>query len=146
MTRWDILGNLMLSYETRKAVGTAWPLFLYVIFRTNKANKLVTSYDDLKRTLEESPNTIKWWRDVLEKTKILRVVRGRMAMTLTLLPPYDSLATCEQDDITQIKIKSDPSTRSLIDKLSSYGNMSLLPVVAELAAKLDKMEKKLSNS
>ena len=106
----------------------------------------MTSYDDLKRTLEESPNTIKWWRDVLEKAKVLRVVRGRMAMTLTLLPPYDSLATCEQDDIVQVKLKSDPFTRSLIDKLSSYGNMSLLPVVAELAAKLDKMERKLGNS
>lgn len=146
MTRWDILGKLMLSYETRKAVGKAWPLFLYVIFKTNKSNKLATSYDDLKDVLRESPNTIKWWRDYLEKTKVLKVVRGRMVMTLTLLSPYDSLAICEQDDIAQIKLKSDPSTRNLIDKLSSYGNMSLLPVVAELAAKLDKIEKRLGDS
>jgi hypothetical protein len=51
-----------------------------------------------------------------------------------------------QDDITQIKMKSDPATKRIIDKVNAYGNMSLLPIVAELSAKLDKLEKRLETN
>ena len=57
--------------------------------------------------------------------------------------PYDSLVTCEQDDITQMKMKSNPATKRIIDKVNAYGNMSLLPIMAKLSAKLDKLEKRL---
>ena len=64
-------------------------------------------------------------------------------MTLSLLPPYDSLVTCEQDDTLQLRMSSDPATKRIIEKLTIYGNMSLLPIIAELSVKIDSLEKKL---
>ena len=143
MTRWDMLRDVIMSHETRKAIGKAWPLFFFVAFNANKSNKCITSYPELQETLKENPHTIKQWRDCLVEHKVLKVIRGRSSMTMNLLSPYDSLVTCEQDDVTQVKMKSDPETRKLLEKLSSYNNMSLLPVVAELSAKVNDIVKKL---
>jgi len=143
MTRWDVLKDLLLSREMRKAIGNAWPLFFFVVYHSTKSNKCITSYEELKETLNESPNTIKFWRDCLVKQEVLKVTRGRNSMTLQLLSPYDSIVTCTQDDVAQIKMNGDPKTKRLMDKLSAYGSMSLLPLVAELSAKLDSLEKKI---
>ncbi len=43
MTRWNLLQELMMSKEIREAVGKAWPLFLFLIFNTNKSNKFITN-------------------------------------------------------------------------------------------------------
>lgn len=132
-----------MSSDARQAIGKAWPLFLFLVFSIEKSNKFITNYAELKERLNESPNTIKNWRDHLVDNKVVEVLKGSISMTFIFLPPYDSLATCEQDDVAQVKLKGDPATKRLLDKLSSYNNMSLLPVIAELASKLDKLEKKL---
>jgi len=143
MTRWDVLKDLLLTRDMRKAIGNAWPLFFFVVYHSTKSNKCITSYEELKETLNESPHTIKFWRDCLVKQGVIKAIRGRSSMTLKLLTPYDSIVTCTQDDIAQIKMNGDPKTKHLMDKLSAYGNMSLLPLVAELSSKLDKLEKKI---
>ena len=98
---------------------------------------------ELKDKLKESQHTIKKWRDHLVEQNVVNVINGRLSMTLSFISPYDSLVTCMADDMTQIKLKSDPKTKQLMDKLSSYNNMSLLPLVAELSSKLEVLEKKL---
>jgi len=141
MTRWGILKDLLLLADKRQAIGKAWPLFFFLILNSNRSNKFITSYPGLKESLKESPSTIKKWKEQLVAHQVIRVVSGRLSMTMILLPPYDSLVTCEQDDITLVKMKSDPATRRILTKLSSYNNMSLLPVIAELSSKIDRLEK-----
>ncbi len=143
MTRWDLLKDLMLSKEKRDAVSKAWPLFFFLIFHMKKSNKYITSYTELKEKLHESPNTIKNWRDYLVENKVVQVYKGSTSMSFVLIPPYDSLVTCEQEDIEQVKMIGDPAAKRVLDKISSYNNMSLLPIIAELTVKLDKLEKKL---
>lgn len=130
-------------HDSRKAIGKAWPLFFYVVFNLKHSNKFITSYPELKEGLSESVSTIKKWRDRLERQKVIGVINGRLSMTLTLQSPYDSLTTCEQDDVAHIRMKSDPATKRMLDKISSGSNMSLLPVIAEITSKLDSLEKKL---
>lgn len=132
-----------MSSEARQSIGKAWPLFLFLVFSMDKSNKFITNYAELKEGLNESPNTIKNWRDHLVDKKVVDVFKGSTSMTFIFLPPYDSLSTCEQDDVAQVKLKGDPATKRLLDQLSSYNNMSLLPVIAELSSKLDNLEKKL---
>lgn len=146
MTRWGVLRELILLSDKRQAIGKAWPLFFFLVLNGNKSNKFITSYPELKERLNESPSTIKKWKDSLFQRKVIQSVNGRLSMTLSLLPPYDSLVTCEQDDITQVKMKSDPATRRLLDKLSSYNNVNnaaLLLIIAELTTKIDNLEKKM---
>lgn len=143
MTRWDLLKEIMMLPDKRRSIGKAWPLFFFIIYHGTRSNKCVTSYPELHEVLSESPHTIKMWRDQLVERAVIKVIRGRSSMTLQLLSPYDSIVTCEQDDVAQIKMNGDPATRRLLDKVSSFNNMSLLPLVAELSSKLDKLEKKL---
>jgi hypothetical protein len=143
MTRWDLLKDLMLSKERRDAIGKAWPLFFFLTFNMKKENKLVTTYPELKEKLNESPNTIKHWRDHLVKSKVVQVYKGSASLSFVFLPPYDSFVTCEQVDVAEIKRVGDPTTKRLLDKVAGYNNMSLLPIVAELTAKIDRLEKKL---
>ena len=49
--------------------------------------------------------------------------------------------TCEQDDWAAVRIKTDPKVKRVLDKLSSRDNMSLLPLIVELSAKVHKLEK-----
>jgi len=143
MTRWDLLEKLMMSKEARNAIGKAWPLFFFIVFHTSKSNKLITSYAKIKTGLNDSQSTIQKWKEYLIKNKIISSINGKLSMTITLLPPYDSLVTCEQDDTTVLRLSSDPSTKRILEKIAIYGNMSLLPIVAELSAKIEKLEKKL---
>jgi len=145
MTRWDVLKKLVLSSIERRAIGKAWPLFFFLVLNGNKSNKFITSYPELKEKLKESPSTIKKWKEHLIKHRVIKATNGRLSMTISLLPPYDSIVTCELDDITEVKMKSDPATKRLLNKLSSYNNMSLLPVVAELSSKLDTLERGLTS-
>ena len=109
----------------------------------NKDNKFITTYAELREKLKENPHSIKAWRDHLVKSKVVEVLRGKTTMTFVLLSPYDSLVTCEQNDEAQIKMVGDPATKHLLDKLSAYGNLSLLPVIAEMTAKLENIEKRI---
>ena len=143
MTRWDILKKIMLSADERKALGKAWPLFFFIVL-SGKDNKVITSYEVLKEKLQESPSTIKKWRDVLVANKVITLIPGKLSQTLSLLPPYDVLLTCEIDDLAEIKLKSDPAARRMLERVASFNNMSLFPVVVELADKLNKIEAKLS--
>ena len=65
-------------------------------------------------------------------------------MSFVLLSPYDSLVTCEQDDIAQVKMVGDPATKRILDKISGVGNMSLLPIIAEMSSKLEDIQRKIS--
>ena len=143
MTRWDLLKNLTMSKDDRDAIGKAWPLFCFLIFHSNSSNKYITNYAELREKLKENVNTIKNWRDYLVKNKVVQVYKGSASMSFVFLAPYDSLVTCEQDDVHQIKMVGDPVTKRLLDKMSGYNNMSLLPIIAELTAKMDSIEKKL---
>lgn len=128
----------------RRAIGKAWPLFFHLVLNGDRSNKIITNYAELKQQLQESPNTIKKWREYLVNHRVIQVTQGRMSIAVKLLPPFDSLVTCEQDDIRLIQLKSDPATRRLVSKMNGYENMSLLPIVAELASKIDKLEKDIS--
>lgn len=64
-------------------------------------------------------------------------------MSFVFLSPYDSLVTCEQDDWADAKIKSDPKVKRVLDKITDSDNMSLLPLIVELSAKIDKLEQKV---
>ena len=141
MTRWNLLHEITVVRENREAVGKAWPLFLFLIFNTGKSNRFVTTYAELKEKMNESPNTLKNWREGLVKNKVVQVIRGRASMTFVFLSPYDSLITCEQDDWAAVRIKTDPKVKRVLDKLSSHDNMSLLPLIVELSAKVHKLEK-----
>src|ERR1700722_3580734 len=142
MTRWNLLHDITIVKENREAIGKAWPLFLFLIFNTGRANKFITTYAELKEKMNESPNTLKNWREHLAKNKVVQVIKGRSSMSFVFLQPYDSLITCEQDDWAAVRIKTDPKVKRVLDKLSSHDNMSLLPVIVELAAKVDRLEKK----
>lgn len=143
-TRWNILCALLMSQrENREAIGKAWPLFFFLVFNMKKENKFVTTYPELNEKLNESPNTIKHWRDHLVDNKVVQVYKGSASLSFIFLSPYDSLVTCEQDDIAQVKMVGDPATKRLLDKLTGYDNMALLPLIAEISAKLESLEKKL---
>lgn len=143
MTRWDLLKDLLMSCDTRRAIGKAWPLFFFLIFHMGRSNGLKVSYFELKSKMGESPNTIKNWRDHLVKNRVVKVAKGKTSMTFSVLSPFDSLVTCVEDDLTKVKAKSDPVTRRILDMLSNDKNNSLFPVIVELASKIDKLEKKL---
>jgi len=142
MTRWNLLHDITMAKETREAIGKAWLLFLFLAFNMKKTNKFITNYAELKEKLGESPNTIKNWRDHLVQNKVVQVFKGNGSMSFVLLSPYDSLVTCEQDDWAAVRIKTDANVKRVLDKLSSRDNMSLLPVIVELSAKVNKLEKK----
>ena len=144
MTRWDLLRDITKPREVRDAIGKAWPLFLFLIFNTDRSNKYHTTYTELAEKMNESSNTLKHWKECLVERKVIDVLKGKYSMTFILIPPYDSLATCEQDDANAIRMKADPATRKLLDQMSSYNNVSLLPIIAEITAKLESLEKKLA--
>jgi hypothetical protein len=144
MTRWNLLSDVLMSHsEHRGAIGSAWPLFFYLIFNMKKDNKLITTYAELKEKLNESPNTIRAWRDHLVEHKVVQVFKGSISMSFVFISPYDSLVTCEQDDIAQVKMTGDPRAKRLLDKISAYENMPLLPLIMELNDKISNLEKKL---
>ena len=147
MTRWNLLSDLFIARtENRDAIGKAWPLFFFLIFNMKKDNKYPTSYAELKDKLGACPNTVKDWRDHLVKNRVAQVDRGKAPLIFTLLSPYDSLVTCEQNDEAQIKMVGNPATKQLLEKITGYGNMSflaLLPVIGDITKKLENLERKV---
>ena len=137
MTRWDLLKDLMLSKERRIAIGKAWPLFLFIVFHANKTNKFITSYENMKQILNESPSTIKKWRDQLVKQKVINVIPGKLSMKIDLLAPYDVLVTWNR-----MILLNHPKVRKVLDKITENDNMSLLPLIIELSSKVNKLEQK----
>ena len=144
MTVLDILKKIMFSANEGKAPGKAWRLFFFIFLSGNKDNKVITSYEELEEKLQEKRSTLTKWRDVLSQNKVIKVIPGKGSMTLILLPPYDALLTCEMDDLAEIKLKSDPAARRMLERVTSFNNMSLFPIVLELADKLNKIEAKLN--
>ena len=144
MTVLDILKKIMFSANEGKAPGKAWRLFFFIFLSGNKDNKVITSYEELEEKLLEKRSTLTKWRDVLSQNKVIKVIPGKGSMTLILLPPYDALLTCEMDDLAEIKLKSDPAARRMLERVTSFNNMSLFPIVLELADKLNKIEAKLN--
>lgn len=142
MTRWNLLHDITMAKDTREAIGKAWPLFLFLAFNMKRINKFITNYAELKEKLNVSPNTLKDWRDHLVQNKVVQVFKGNGSMSFILLSPYDSLVTCEQDDWAAVRIKTDAKVKRVLDKLSSHDNMSLLPVIVELSAKVSELEKR----
>jgi len=142
MTRWNLLQDITMAKDTRQAIGKAWPLFLFLAFNMKKTNKFITNYAELKEKLQISINTLKDWRDHLVQNKVVQVFKGNGSMSFVFLSPYDSLVTCEQDDWAAVRIKTDAKVKRVLDKLSSHDNMSLLPLIVELSAKVNKLEKK----
>jgi hypothetical protein len=84
----------MMSKEARETIGKAWPLFFFVIFHAKKDNKFFTNYVELKEGLGESPNTIKKWRDHLVENQVIKVTKGSVSMSFSMVSPYDSIVTC----------------------------------------------------
>lgn len=142
-TRWNFLAKLLLQAEHVKAIGKAWPLFFFLVFHMDKSNKYCTNYPELKEEMGASPNTIKDWRDHLVEHEVVKVHKGNGSMSFVLQSPYDSLVTCEQDDIAQLKMVGDPAIKRVLDRISGAGNMSLLPVIAEMSVKLENLTKKV---
>jgi hypothetical protein len=141
MTRWEALREILNSKEHRRAIGSAWPLYFYLIFETDKSNRLITSYFELKEKLGESTATIKKWKERLIREKVVEGKAGRHNMVIKVLPPYDTPLSCWKTDITEIEIKSDPETKKLLTRLFSSNNTSLLPLIAELAHRIEVLEK-----
>ena len=143
MTRWNLLDNIFLQIGNIDAIGKAWPLFFLLVFNMDKLNKYCSNYSKLARKLRKSINTVKDWRQHLVKNKVIKVIRGNGCMTFVLLSPYDSLVTCEQDDIAQVKMVGDPATKRMLDKISDVGNMTLLPIIVEMQATIENLKKKV---
>ncbi len=142
MTRWEALKEIFSSNDCQNKIGCAWRLYFYLIFNGDEKNKFVTNYPELKRELGAPEVTIKKWKERLIEMGIIKCITGKYRVTLILLPPYDTPLTCLKTDMTEIQLKSDPATKKLLTKLFSTNNFSLLPMIADLAYKIELLEKR----
>lgn len=140
-TRWEALKEIMDRQEYRNAIGFAWPLYFYAIFNGHYDKKqLITSYPELHKKMNEPISTIKRWKERLVEQRVALSAQGSHQWTLTLLPPYDTPLTCLKTDHTEIVLKSDDRTKKLMKKMFSSENMGLLPLIAELTHKVERLE------
>lgn len=139
-TRWEALKEILDQMECREAIAHAWPLYFYVVFNGDRSNRLVTSYPELVCRLKVPASTIRKWKDRLIEQKVAISVQGRYGWTVSLLPPYDTPLTCLKSDYTEIVFKSDDQMKKLMKKMFSSESMSLLPLIAEMAHKIDRIE------
>lgn len=142
MTRWESLREIFNIKDCQNKIGCAWRLYFYLIFNGSDKNKFVTSYPELKREIGAPGVTIKKWKERLIEEKIVKCITGKYRITLILLPPYDTPLTCVKTDMTEIQLKSDPATKKLLTKIFSSNNFSLLPMIADLAYKIELIEKR----
>lgn len=140
-TRWDALKSILLFPEKRKAIGPAWTLYFYLIFQMDSKNKLVTNYQKLKEDLEEGIPTIKKWKERLIKERIIINQQINHGIAISLLPPYDAPAIAIRDDIVELKLRSDPKTRNLLKMALSSDYLALLPILSDLAQRMEHLEK-----
>jgi len=146
MTRWDALKEILNSPERQDNIGPAWRLYFFLIFKESDKNRFVASYHELEKELGAPVATIKKWKERLLKEGIIKCETGKYSFTLTILPPYDIPLTCVKSDMTEIQLKSDPETKKLLTKLFSSNSLSLLPMIADLAYKLEMLEKRNSQT
>jgi len=145
MTRMELIKQTVLRREAIKCMGKGLPLFLFTAFNAQKNNMLKTSYEELEEVLGVPPTTTKKWRDVLVKNKVLETVAGKGSFILKLVSPYDSIATCELDDAAQIRRIGDPSTRRMLDDMSSLDMLSVVSSLGKMADKMNKLEQIIAN-
>ena len=139
-TRWDALKEIFLTTEKRKTIGPAWPLYVHLIFRGDPTNRLVTSNINISEDLGEKVATVKKWKERLTTSGIIQTKRTRHGVILSILPPYDSPVTAMKDDVVEMRLKSDPKTRNLLKMALASDSMALLPVIADLARKVEVLE------
>jgi len=146
MTRWEALMEILNSTERQDRIGSAWRLYFFLISKGSEKNRFVTNYHELEKALGAPVATIKKWKERLLEQGVVKCETGKYSFTLILLPPYDITLTCVKTDMTEIQLKSDPETKKLITKLFSTNNLSVLPMIADLAYKLELIEKRLNSS
>jgi hypothetical protein len=146
MTRWEALIEILNSTERQDRIGSAWRLYFHLISKGSEKNRFVTNYHELEKALAAPVATIKKWKERLLEQGVAKCETGKYSFTLILLPPYDITLTCVKTDMTEIQLKSDPETKKLITKLFSTNNLSVLPMIADLAYKLELLEKRLNPS
>lgn len=143
-TRWDALKGILFYREKRRAIGPAWPLYFYLIFQGDPANRLVTSYPRLVEDLGESADTLKKWKEGLIERGVLENKQASHGMILSLVPPFDAPVTALRDDWVELRLRSDAKTRHLLKTALGADSMALLPIVADLAKKVELLESKKS--
>lgn len=139
-TRWEALKEIIGDMKCRNAIAHAWPFYFYLIFQGDKSNKITTSYPEMARRLGVPLSTIKKWKERLIEQNIGTSVQGKHGWSITLAPPFDTPLTCLKSDYTEIVLKSDDPTKKLMKKMFSSDSLSLLPLIAELAHKVERME------
>jgi len=139
-TRWEALKEIMDNRRCREAIAFAWPLYFYTIFHGDRQNRLVTSYPELERKLNAPPSTIKRWKERLVEREVAESIQGNHQWTLRLLPPFDSPLSCLKTDHTEILIKSDETMKKMMKRLFSSDSVSLMPLIAELVQKVERLE------
>ena len=104
----------------------------------------MTNYHELEKGLGAPVATIKKWKERLLEQGVIKCETGKYSFTLIVLPPYDITLTCVKTEMTEIQLKSDPETKKLLTKLFSTNNLSVLPIIADLAYKIELLEKRLN--
>jgi len=141
-TRWDALKGILFYREKRKAIGAAWPLYFYLVFQSDVSNRLITSYPKLAEDLGESADTIKKWKERLIKSQVIANRQTSHGMILSVLSPYDTPVTAMKDDLVELRLKTDSKTRNLLKTALGSDSVALLPIIADLARKVELLESK----
>lgn len=145
-TRWEALKEVLEDVACRDAISFAWPLYFYIVFHGDRQNYLVTNFPSLQKELHVPIPTLKRWKDRLMESKVAQSIAGNHQWTLRLLPPYDTPLTCIKTDQAELLIKSDDKTKSLIRKMFSGDSVGLLPLIAELSHKVERLEQAKSGA
>lgn len=132
-TRWDALQSILLASEKRKAIGVAWPLYFYLVFRLDYRNQLVTNFGELAEELKEKSGTLKKWKERLVRRQVVSNKKVKHGFALSLLPPYDSPSSALKDDIVELRLRSDVKTRNMLKMVLGADYLVLLPILAALA-------------
>ena len=140
-TRWDALKSILLSPDKRKAIGSAWSLYFYLIFRLDSDNQFVTNFAELAGDLSEKPETVKKWKEKLVRGGVISSRKVKHGVALSLFPPYDSPATALKDDIVELRLRSDVKTRNMLKMALGADYLVLLPILADLAQRIERLEK-----
>ena len=139
-TRWDALKAILLSQEKRKAIGSGWPLYFYLMYHLNLKNELQINMSELAEDLGESAPTVRRWKAQLINARVILNRPTKHGIILSLLPPYDSPATALKDDVIELKLRSDPKTRNMLKMALGSNYMVLLPIIADLAQRVERLE------
>ena len=82
------------------------------------------------------------WEEHLIRMRVISSRQASHGVILSLLPPYDSPATALKDDVVELKLKSDPKTRNMLKMALGSNYMVLLPLIADLAQRVERLEGK----